>query len=103
MTHRAAFSTFGFRHSFVVRHSCFVILPHSSFVLRHLRDSSFVLRHLSDGNPPFLGRSRAVRWSAFPLDRRVRRHSYRTPSRLLSVCAACTLRRWNAYCITICS
>ena len=79
MTNRAAFSTFGFRHSFVIRHSCFVILPYSPCVIRHF----------SDGNFPFHGRSRAVRRSAFPRDRRVRRRAPRSPSRHLHFCAAC--------------
>src|SRR5207248_9140753 len=91
MTNRAAFSTFGFRHSFVIRHSCFVILPHSSFVLRHL----------SDGNPPFHGRSRAFRRSAFPRDRRVRRRTPGSPSRHLHFCAACPFCRWNAGCFHV--
>jgi hypothetical protein len=41
----ALFSGFAFRHSFVIRHSSFVISPsflrHSSFVLRHLRSVTF--------------------------------------------------------------
>src|SRR5947207_11135342 len=86
MKNRAPSSTFGFRHSFVIRHSCFVIPPRSSFVLLHS----------SNGNPSFHNRSREVRGAALPCHRRVRRGASRSSSRHLHLGTACPFRRWNS-------